>query len=401
MKLFIDKLLKIIFLPFSFFFIFIQLILYKFILIRIGQVPSHRIGHLAGDMAIYLNKKKYEKESRLVIDIFFSTKIISNKTLYNLIRKRILFFPQFIFFTIYKLLIFFKKFLNLFDKFIIHLSWYDSSGKITINNQTILKPSLDFYNKGDLFLNKLGISKNDKIVCLNIRDNAYLKNKFPNHDWNYHNHRNANVDNYLLTINELVNRGFYVFRMGEKVERKISISHPKFIDYANIHRTDFLDIYLARRCYFAISSGTGWDAVPSLIFKKPMAYVNLCPLFEVAQYASSKYFFICFKEYQDNNSKKKLNLKDLKEKNLLNSDFLSLENNNINIIENSPEDIKNTVIELLNFLDNNVNNPVENNNLFWKNFLKNFNKNKVLIKYKPKSKISSNFLNKIEYFYKI
>ena len=59
MIVFIDKLLKIIFLPFSFFFIFIQLILYKFILIRIGYISSHRIGHLAGDMAIYFSKKKY------------------------------------------------------------------------------------------------------------------------------------------------------------------------------------------------------------------------------------------------------------------------------------------------------------------------------------------------------
>ena len=396
-----DRLLKIIFLPFAFFFIFIQLILCKFILIRIGYISSQRIGHLATDMGIYLSKKQYEKKEGLVVDIFFSTKIISNKTLYYLIKKKVLLFPAFIFFSIYQLLIIAKNFFILFDKFIIDLQSYDSYEKIGINDKIIVKPSLDFDKEGELFLKKIGISKNDKIVCLNIRDNEYLKNKFPNKNWDYHNHRNSNVDNYFLTINELVKRGFYVFRMGEKVEQKISISNSKFIDYANTYRTDFLDIYLAYRCYFAISSGTGWDAVPALIFKKPMAYVNLCPLFEIAQYAFSKSFFICFKEYQDNISKKKLNLKDLKEKGLLNTNSLLLKNYNINIIENSSEDIKSTVIELLNFLDKNINNSYKNNDLFWKNYLKSFDKKKVLLKYKPQSKISSNFLNKIEYFYKI
>ena len=102
-----------------------------------------------------------------------------------------------------------------------------------------------------------------------------------------------------------------------------------------------------------------------------------------------------------NISKKKLNLKDLKEKGLLNVNSLLLKNYNINIIENSSEDIKSTVIELLNFLDKNINNSYKNNDLFWKNYLKSFNKKKVLLKYNPVSKISSNFLNKIEYFYKI
>jgi putative glycosyltransferase (TIGR04372 family) len=399
MKNLIDKILKIIFFPFSFFFIFIQLICYKLLLIRVGFIPSHRIGHLAGDMEIYLNKKNKLKKKKEV-DIFFSTKIISNKTLYFLIKKEILIFPQY-FFSIYQLLIFFKKFFSLFDQFIINLTWHDTSGKIGESYVINIKPPIDFYKKGDLFLKKIGISENDKIVCLNIRDNEYLKYKFPEKNWDYHRYRDSDVKNYFLTINELIKRGFYIFRMGEKVEKKIHLNSPNFIDYANKYRTDFLDIYLASRCNFVISTGTGWDSVPAFIFKKPIAYVNICPLISVLAISFSKFFFVSFKEYQDNFTKKKLNIKNLSEKKILSANsFSEFKKNNINIIENSPQDIYNVVIELLNFLEGkNVCNSKANKKLFWKNFLKYSIDSELMLKYKPRANISSDLLNRIKYFY--
>ena len=53
-----DKLLKIIFFIISPFIILIIVLLYPIIKIRIGSIPSERIGHLSQEMELYLCEKK-------------------------------------------------------------------------------------------------------------------------------------------------------------------------------------------------------------------------------------------------------------------------------------------------------------------------------------------------------
>ena len=56
----------------------------------------------------------------------------------------------------------------------------------------------------------------------------------------------------------LADRGFYVIRMGKKVNAAINSSQPNVIDYAtNGMRSDFMDIYLGAKCSFCISSNFG------------------------------------------------------------------------------------------------------------------------------------------------
>ena len=66
---------------------------------------------------------------------------------------------------------------------------------------------------GEKFLESLGISKKDKSYYFML-EIEYLKVKFPNKDYSYHNFRDCKVDNFELGINELISRGYYVFRMG-------------------------------------------------------------------------------------------------------------------------------------------------------------------------------------------
>ena len=51
--------------------------------------------------------------------------------------------------------------------------------------------------------------------------------------WNYHNFRNSNIDNYYEAIIKLLDKGYWVIRMGKAVEKKMNINHSKFLDYAN------------------------------------------------------------------------------------------------------------------------------------------------------------------------
>ena len=83
--------------------------------------------------------------------------------------------------------------------------------------------------------------------------------------------------NYLPAAEYLANRGIYAIRMGYMVEKELPMVHPKIIDYASQHRTDFGDIYLVAKCKFYLAAPGGLQSLP-WVFHVPMAYANTVPI---------------------------------------------------------------------------------------------------------------------------
>jgi putative glycosyltransferase (TIGR04372 family) len=129
-----------------------------------------------------------------------------------------------------------------------------------------------------LLLDLYGVEPKDTVVCLMVRDSAYLNLIQPETDWNYHNYRDQCIEDYVEAAQFLASKNCYVFRMGTTVKQPFECGTDKVIDYANDpQRTAFLDVYLAWRCLFAISSSCGWDALPCA-FRKPFIQINYAPL---------------------------------------------------------------------------------------------------------------------------
>ena len=79
----------------------------------------------------------------------------------------------------------------------------------------------------------------------------------------------------------LAERGYWVLRMGKVVDSQLSLKHPRVVDYAtSTSRTEFLDIWLMARCYFAVSTGLGLDSITD-IFRKPIVFVNYLPILDL------------------------------------------------------------------------------------------------------------------------
>ena len=111
-------------------------------------------------------------------------------------------------------------------------------------------------------------------ICLNVRDSAYDHHLGRSENF-IRKIRNSNIDDYKGAIEYLVNNNISVFRMGLAVEKTIEITNTNFIDYAsNGLRTELLDIFLGAKCKFAVSTGSGWDAIPEM-FKRPILEVNV------------------------------------------------------------------------------------------------------------------------------
>jgi putative glycosyltransferase (TIGR04372 family) len=112
--------------------------------------------------------------------------------------------------------------------------------------------------------------------------------------------------------------GYTVFRMGAIVNAPLNSKHPRVIDYAtNGMRTEFLDIFLGAHCTFCISTGSGWDSVPT-IFRRPILFVNLLPTFAPSVLCLKS--FIYPKSLVEIAIHYELGLTDLAEKNLATTD---------------------------------------------------------------------------------
>ena len=322
------------------------------ILIRLGQIGSSRIGHFAKELELYLNdldasinvpQKKY-------IDFFFlKNNQVCNRQLEKMWRKKLRIWPTFLLQPFYKLSQFMDIFFSNNNEHRINLTLRDTN-----NSLEKFKPHLKFTDQeevdGQNFLRNLGFQKNDKFVCLLVRDagylNRHLKSSYDDPSrFTYHNYRDGNIDRYVLAAEELAARGYYVFRMGINVLKKFNSSNPKIIDYANLKiRSDFMDIYLGAKCTFCISTKAGFDDVPE-IFRKPIAYVGVVPIARLESH--NKDTLIIPKKHISKKTKKKLSISEIFYSNVgasLKSEEYDL--NNIELEENQPEEIRDLVIEM-------------------------------------------------------
>lgn len=123
-------------------------------------------------------------------------------------------------------------------------------------------------------LEHLGLDSGQPFVCLIVRDGGHYKSlgeiESPNMEM-----FNFNIDDFEMTAAALVARGYQVVRMGAGTEKPLSKQIIGVFDYSlSNHRSEFLDIYLAANCKFALSTQTGPDAV-CLAFRKPVCYVDV------------------------------------------------------------------------------------------------------------------------------
>jgi putative glycosyltransferase (TIGR04372 family) len=333
--------------PFIYFLATIALFVIRLIkpllLIRIGSLNSFRIGHFAANTEIYLCERKagINLPNQPHIDIFYlAYEPVCNQQLMTMWKRLLLIWPNWLIKPLDRLNRLFpggnihqighntqhdRDVHNLFEKFLPHLQFTDEE---------------EAYGKAGL--REIGIPEGRPFICLNVRDNAYLDGK----DWAYHNYRNSDVQNYILAAEALSDQGFYVIRMGAKVNASINTTNPRIIDYAtNGMRNDFMDVYLGARCQFAISTQTGWDCIP-YIFRRPICYVNVLPIGYA--YTFSKNCLFLTKRHNLKVSMSELTCAEVFSFDLgfslSSSDY---EGKGVVLSENSPEEIRGIVLEMV------------------------------------------------------
>ena len=322
------------------------------VLIRFGQFWSERIGHLTGNTEVYL----CEKDAGLHpgFHIWVHRGKISNKQIAKMYGRVMTVGP--IWFT--GLVILINMWFRGFQKHLVGATQVDRD----IHNLLEKTPChISFTKKeeemGRAQMREWGIPDGAKWVCLIVRDGAYLP------ELGYHSYRDTHIDAYELAVKELVNMGYYVFRMGAKVAKPFKLGgiggHRHVFDYAtNGMRSDFMDVYLGAKCEFCISTGTGFDGIPFL-FRRPICYVNYVPVEYFQTYVFNG-LVIWKHHYKDG---KRMSFKEIVESGA--GQFMraeQFEKAGITLQDDSPEEIRDVVLEMAQGMS------TEPQDWFWKDF---------------------------------
>lgn len=322
------------------------------LIFRFGYLMSSRIGHFAGNTEILLCERDAGIHTALRkphIDIFYlGYKPIANQQLLTMWKRLLRIWPGWIVRPI-------TMVNNLIPGGVIHnITLSTQQDRDIYNLLDQIPPHLKFTDaellRGESELRNLGVPSNAHFICLNVRDSAYLESQFKDADFSYHNYRDCNIENFILVAETLADLGFYVIRMGAKVRRPIESCHPRVIDYAmSTKRNDFMDIYLGAKCYFAISTSTGWDAIP-YIFRRPICYVDMMPLGYSMSFVSGN--LIIFKKLIKVASGKMLSVSEIFNSGLgFSLDGREYESKGVKVVENTPEEICDVAVEMLDRLN--------------------------------------------------
>ena len=319
------------------------------LLVRWGHLRSSRIGHFAANTELYLCEQDagINAPTQRHVDFFFMERLICNQQLAKMWKRVLRICPHWMETPI--------NWLNmLIPSGAVHLIGDPTQNDRDVHNLVEHSaPHLEFTAeeaaRGEAGLGMMGIPPGSPFVCLIVRDSAYL-DTHSSRDWSYHNYRDSDVQNYVLAAEALADRGYFVIRMGATVREAIKSDHPRVVDYAaNGMRSDFMDIYLGAKCEFCISGNTGFDAIPFL-FRRPVVNVNVLPIgylwtFRSQNMGITRHHFSLHKE-------RDLTLSEIVSSGAVfyvqNSDY---EAEGIQLIENTPEEIRDVVVEMVERLN--------------------------------------------------
>jgi len=359
-------------------------ILNLFINFQFCHLYTSRIGHqtVNFDIALMSIKKK------TFIFCSHDTKVANNYILSFFKNQKNVFFLQ-----IFKYFYFLIYFVDNRSKFIITWEQYQPKFTVHLNN----KSNIIFPHYSQLMVNKI-LSKyklKRNFVGLYSRNSLYVKKNNLN-DKNFHGYRDFDFEDFKLAINFLKNQNS-IIKLGESyLEENFEQFKTKIFTSLDFNSNEEVDYILNAYSRYNVMGDSGVTGISSMLRKK-IVYVNLIPLnLERLSYCSPGSIILPKKIYDLKKSRYLTFSENLEINFSLHSMNNPYEENNLKVINNSPEDILNAIVEMENKIKNvsNDNEGKRLNEVFWKNISKkDFDKIKYL-KDKQELTISSSFLKK-------
>ena len=215
-----------------------------------------------------------------------------------------------------------------------------------------------FSSKKNFYIdkNEINLSKDEQeilqqeFICLHNRDQKYTRDISP--DLNYFDYKNFSFESFNSTIVQIHKNNQVPIRIGSFVEKKYDYKKFNYLDMSGDKSKDYMNVLLQYYSKFTIIGLTGLSSVSNTC-RKPLLYINFTPininqLSWVSQNSiiMPKLFF---------STKEVINLK-FNEIFNINFDVHQqgnfLKKNDIEVIDNTENEILQAYIEMDNFLNN-------------------------------------------------
>lgn len=258
--------------------------------VRMGYLDPSRIGHFVADAALYLASRSVQPRGVRFVDLFYFQSHTCNAQWARMARRQ-LFVRWWV-----RYLIFFNRLIPAGDKHDLPFT----HGSRDIHGVLQRSRARFEFTSGEeqtakAWLRRRAWQDGEPFVCLLVRDSAYLSSH-PLHRavdagdrWSYHDYRDSDIEIFVEASQALVDRGYWVIRMGKVAHKRLAMNHPRVIDYPFVEdQDDLFDIWLSANCLFFVSTGTGIDQV-SIAYGRPVTFVNLLPCSDAPSFARSTF----------------------------------------------------------------------------------------------------------------
>ena len=195
------------------------------------------------------------------------------------------------------------------------------------------------YERGIQCLENLGVPQDSWFVCLHVREPGYKDQSLKTDSY-----RNADIETYLPAIKTVVAHGGWVIRLGNPTMKPLpQMDHV--IDYAHSDvRSDWMDVFLGSQSRFIIGTASGPNPI-SIAFGVPMVLTNYLP-WNLLHFSNKDLFLP--RLFWSPKEKRHLTFTEiLSSKVAAGIEQSSYDRLGVDILQNSPEEINDIVLEMI------------------------------------------------------
>lgn len=318
----------------------------------------NRIGHLAAELDWYLKKVELGDLPRYRPVLLLSRDRAANSALLDLWARYLVLVEQPVLRWILRPLTFFQSITLDLGQSVAMVQGATDYPRVLERwggRAPLVSLSQETARAGRAVLEDLGLPKNTWYVAVHAREGGYSPK-----DEYVHGHRNSSIDSVVLAVQEIARRGGWCIRMGDASMTPMPPT-PNVIDYATSpFKSDWMDVFLCANARFFLGNTSGLCLV-STLFQVPSVLVNMIPI------------GACFGMGPDDISIPKTILDEtgtrLSFAEILGSEIGDYrmhelyERRGLSIVENTPEEIRDVTIEMLDRLDDKWTETAEDRNL--------------------------------------
>jgi len=216
------------------------------------------------------------------------------------------------------------------------------------NRAPLLKLKEEHVERGWDLIARRGVARDDWIVPLHARERGYDE-KNPNNPLSIGRYRTCPIEDYFPAIKEITDRGGWVFRIGDPAMRPLE-PIDGVIDYANDDelRSDWMDLFLIGSSRFMIGTSSGPQSLAPA-FGIPFLGVNNMP---VISCPPSRNDMVIHKRFFSRKEGRFLSAREMFQPPMpFVMEPMYLERRDIDVVDNTPEEITEAVLEMMARLD--------------------------------------------------